>query len=76
MLKQKLAPKGDIILNYFILSKNHNDPPKVAQLAKKLPKLVTLALTDFFKIIKLALQQEDLLDNSLTSTQVQRIGEG
>jgi hypothetical protein len=31
--KQKVA----IILGYFILSKNHNEPPKVAQLAKNHP---------------------------------------
>jgi hypothetical protein len=31
--KQKVA----IILGYFILSKNHNEPPKVAQLAKNRP---------------------------------------
>jgi hypothetical protein len=30
LLKQKVA----IILGYFILSKNHNKPPKVTQLAK------------------------------------------
>jgi hypothetical protein len=33
-LKQKVAPKVIIILGYFNLSKNHNDPLKVAQLAK------------------------------------------
>ncbi len=37
LLKQKVA----IILGYFILSKNHNETPKVAQLAKKSPNLVT-----------------------------------
>jgi hypothetical protein len=34
--------KVAIILGYFILSKNPNEPPKVAQLAKKSPNLVTL----------------------------------
>ncbi len=34
MLKQKVVQKVIIILGYFILSKNHNEPPKVAQLAK------------------------------------------
>jgi hypothetical protein len=34
LLKQKVAKKVAIILGYFILSKNHNEPPKVAQLAK------------------------------------------
>jgi len=34
LLKQKVAQKVDIILGYFILSKNHNEPSKVAQLAK------------------------------------------
>jgi hypothetical protein len=29
--KQKVAPKVAIILGYFIFSKNHNEPPKVAQ---------------------------------------------
>jgi hypothetical protein len=33
LLKQKVAT----ILGYFILSKNHNKPPKVAQLAKNHP---------------------------------------
>jgi hypothetical protein len=28
--KQNLAPKVAIILGYFIFSKNHNEPPKVA----------------------------------------------
>jgi hypothetical protein len=37
-----LPKKVAIILGYFTLSKNHNEPPKVAQLAKKLPNLVTL----------------------------------
>ena len=32
-----------IVLVYFILSKNHDEPPKVAQLSKKSPNLVTLA---------------------------------
>jgi hypothetical protein len=34
LLKQKVAPKVTIILGYLILSKNHNEPLKVAQLAK------------------------------------------
>jgi hypothetical protein len=34
LLKQKAAQKVAIILGYFILSKNHNEPPKEAQLAK------------------------------------------
>jgi hypothetical protein len=37
LLKQKVAPKVTIILGYFIFSKNHNEPPKVAQLAKNHP---------------------------------------
>jgi hypothetical protein len=37
LLKQKVAPKVAIILGYFIFSKNHNEPPKVAQLAKNYP---------------------------------------
>jgi hypothetical protein len=37
LLKQKVAPKVTIIFGYFVLSKNHNEPPKVAQLAKKRP---------------------------------------
>jgi hypothetical protein len=44
LLKQKVAQKVTIILGYFILSKNYNESPKVAQLAKKLPNLVTLKL--------------------------------
>jgi hypothetical protein len=37
LLKQKVAQKVVIILGYFIFSKNHNEPPKVAQLAKNCP---------------------------------------
>jgi hypothetical protein len=33
LLKQKVA----IFWGYFVLSKNHNEPPKVARLAKNLP---------------------------------------
>jgi hypothetical protein len=35
--KQKEAQKVAIILGYFIFSKNHNESPKVAQLAKNRP---------------------------------------
>jgi hypothetical protein len=42
LCKQKVAQKGAIILGYFIFSKNHNEPPEVAQLAKKLHNLVSL----------------------------------
>jgi hypothetical protein len=31
LLKQKVAQKVAIILGYFILLKNHNEPPKVWQ---------------------------------------------
>jgi hypothetical protein len=42
--KQKVA----IILGYFILSKNHNEPPKYPQLAKnRPPNVVTLKLLQF-----------------------------
>jgi hypothetical protein len=41
LLKQKVAQKVANILGYFILSKNHNEPPNAAQL-KKLPNLVAL----------------------------------
>jgi hypothetical protein len=34
LLKRKVAPKVAIILGNFILSKNHNKPPKVNQLVK------------------------------------------
>jgi hypothetical protein len=37
LLKQKVAQKVMIILGYFILSKNLNEPPKVAHLAKNCP---------------------------------------
>jgi hypothetical protein len=37
VLKQKVAQNVTIILGYFIFSKNHNEPPKVAQLAKDQP---------------------------------------
>jgi hypothetical protein len=33
-LQQKVAQKVAFILGYFIFSKNHDEPPKVAQLAK------------------------------------------
>ncbi len=36
-VKQKVAQKVEIPLGYFIFSKNHNEPPKVAQLAKNCP---------------------------------------
>ncbi len=36
LLKQKVAQKVTIILGFFILSKNHNEPPKVAKLTKKI----------------------------------------
>jgi hypothetical protein len=46
--KQKVAQKVAIILDYFILSKNHNKPPKVAQMAKITqfghPEFLTLVL--------------------------------
>jgi hypothetical protein len=41
LLQQKVA----ISFGYFMFSKNHDDPPKVAQLAKKSPNLVTLDST-------------------------------
>jgi hypothetical protein len=41
LLEQKVALKVAIILGYFMFSKNHNEPPKVAQLAK-MCNLVTL----------------------------------
>jgi hypothetical protein len=34
LIKQKVAQKVTIILGYFIFSKNHNEPPKVAQVVK------------------------------------------
>jgi hypothetical protein len=34
LLQQKVAQKVTISLGYFIFSKNHNEPPKVAQLVK------------------------------------------
>ncbi len=37
LLKQKVAQKVTIILGSFIFSNNHNDSPKVAQLAKNRP---------------------------------------
>ncbi len=35
-IQQKVAQNFAIYLGYFIFSKNHNQPPKVAQLAKKI----------------------------------------
>jgi hypothetical protein len=43
LLQQKIAQNVATTLGYFIFSKNHNAPPKVAQLAK-MPNLVTLIL--------------------------------
>jgi hypothetical protein len=37
LLKQKVGPKVAIVLGCFILSKNHNNPTKVAQSAKNCP---------------------------------------
>jgi hypothetical protein len=37
LLKQKVAQNVEIILDYSIFSKNHTEPPKVAQLAKNRP---------------------------------------
>jgi hypothetical protein len=37
LLHQKVAQNITISLGYFIFSKNHNEPPKVAQLAKNGP---------------------------------------
>ncbi len=37
LLEQKVAQKVAIILGYFILSKIHYEPQKVAQLAKNRP---------------------------------------
>jgi hypothetical protein len=45
LLQQKVAQ--NVSLGYFIFSKNHNEPPKVAQWAKKSPNLVTLAGAKF-----------------------------
>jgi hypothetical protein len=45
LLKQKVAQKVAIILGYFILSRNHKKPTKVAQLAKS-PNLVTLVTNE------------------------------
>jgi hypothetical protein len=43
LFQQKVAQNIAISLGYFIFSKNH-EPPKVAQLVEKLPKLVTLVI--------------------------------
>jgi hypothetical protein len=37
LLKQKVAQNVAISLGYFIFSKNHNEPSRVAQLAKNHP---------------------------------------
>jgi hypothetical protein len=52
LLKQKVTQKVAIILGYFILSKNHNEPSKVAQGAKKSPNLVTLFTSKFVNLCK------------------------
>jgi len=43
LLKQKVAQNIAISLGYYIVFLNHDALPTVAQLAKKLPNLVTLA---------------------------------
>jgi hypothetical protein len=59
LLKQKIAQKIAMILGYFILSKNHNEPPKVAQLVKNCPiwspcywRIITSERTEINEIIK------------------------
>jgi hypothetical protein len=42
LLQQKVAQKVAISFGYFMFSKNHKAPPKVAQLVTKMPNLVTL----------------------------------
>ncbi len=42
LLNQKVAQNFAISLGYFIFSKYNIEPPKVAQLPKKSPNLVTL----------------------------------
>ncbi len=37
-----MAQNVAITLGYFLFCKSHNEPPKVAQLGKKSPNLVTL----------------------------------
>jgi hypothetical protein len=37
LLQQKVGKNVAISLGYFIFSKNHNEPPKVAQLVKNRP---------------------------------------
>jgi hypothetical protein len=37
LLKQKVSKNVAIILGYFVLPKHHDEPPKVAQLAKNHP---------------------------------------
>ncbi len=42
LLKQKVPQKVAIILGYFVISKNQNEPPKSSPIGKKSPNLVTL----------------------------------
>jgi hypothetical protein len=37
LLKQKIAKNVAITLGYFVFSKNHNEPPKEAQLVENCP---------------------------------------
>ncbi len=47
LLEQKVA----IYLGYFVFSKNHNEPPKVAQLAKNCPILSPTVEKALIKIL-------------------------
>jgi len=52
LLQQKVAQNVTISVGYFIFSKNHNEPSKVAQSAKKLPNLVTLVEIEVIHSLK------------------------
>jgi hypothetical protein len=53
-------------LGYFIFSRNHTEPPKVAQLAKKLSNLVTLEPLDRQNIRRQTFKPTSTLDGATT----------
>jgi hypothetical protein len=56
LLKKKVAKNAAISLGYFIFSKNQNEFPKVAQLAKDCPSGPLLAAS-YLKTIKMSFQK-------------------
>jgi hypothetical protein len=83
LLKQKVAQKVAIILGYFIVSKNHNEPPKVAKICKKIaqsghPDLTLLVTHSYLRInadislIKMELKIFDIYAKKITVSRCHR----